>query len=315
MPSDFYRQHVHIDPVALDAFGATLAAGELSAPDWRLPVYPDDNNRFVTFATIANAINYAFGDLATGDKYIVELDGIPWSGATAMMAALARAQREGLDIMNPYSLEGITVRDAAHIFRPAAGSPPIPLLAQRAAMLNSVGATLASGVDIPTLVDKVAGDAGALVEEIVGHFAAYADDRWLHPVTKEPLVYDKRARLMAVMYEGRARASGGHLPRLVNLEAVGPIVDYQLPRVLRAAGVISYSPALAAAVDSGQLIPAGSVEELALREATAVTVDALLGAVNSGLAEPITMVELDFALWSAGRKAAGRHHLTATTAY
>jgi hypothetical protein len=117
------------------------------------------------------------------------------------------------------------------------------------------------------------------------------------------------------MYEGRARSSDGALPTLSNIAGIGPVVDYQLPRALRADGVIVYSDTLAHAVDQGQLLPPGSIPELAIRCVTHAVVEDLVTAVSDLRSERVTMLELDYIMWVTGRKAAGRHHLTLTTAY
>lgn len=319
MPS-FYERHVRVDADALERYADALAGSDLSAPDWRLPIYPEGNREFVRFVTVANALNYAFTDFATQAKYVVELDGVAWSGATAMMAALMRARREGVDVLDPETLAWLSLDDVVEIFRPAEGSPQIPMMERRAMMLNAMGADLATATAgergaLEQLAWAVRYDAGELVRQIVSRFSAYADDRWLHPATKERLIFDKRARLLVVMYEGRARASGGELVPLSNLEGIGPVADYQLPRVLRASGVLVYDVELAATVDHGRILPAGSIEELSIRQATCVAVEELLARLNKHTGQPVTMVELDYVLWAAGRKAPGEHHLTPTTAY
>lgn len=333
---DTYQRLVRLDDGALTTYADRLVeSGQLVAPDWTLPVYPADHRTFVEFITIANALNFAFTDFVTGEKYAVEWDGTAWSGATGMFAALMRARREGIDILDPHVLRRLTLKDVALIFQPAKGSPEIPLLAERAAFLNAMGASLGAlerrdnpsgraddAVGLLWLMDWSRGpsgavDAGRLVEAIVSSFAPYAGDRFLHPTTKDLCIFDKRARLLVVMYEGRARASNGELETLGNLERIGPIADYQLPRVLRANGVLVYAPALADLVDQGTILPAGSEEELAVREATCAAIERLLVHVNAeaGTDQPLTMVELDYVLWASGRNAPGRHHLTPTTAY
>lgn len=307
---------VTVDEAALDAYAATLAAAGLPAPDWRLPIYPRlDARRFVEFVGVFNAINFCFADLTGGDgKYAVRFGDRTWAGATGLAAAIRRASNEGVDLLMPDVLARLDLRTAERVFR--SETIPLPLLPQRVAFLNNVGATmLARNAGFSDLVADCGFSAPAVVDALTSTFAAYADDRFEHPVTHETLRFDKRARLFVVMYEGRARASSHALRTLSGVEQIGPIVDYQLPRALRAAGVLRYGPTLAGIVDAGELLPAGSHAELSLRAVTAAAVDALLARVNALAGAPISMVELDHALWVAGRAAAGRHHLTATTAY
>lgn len=306
---------VEVDPVALEALAEKLAQGTFVAPDWRMPVYPaDDDESFVQFIGIQNSLNFCFADPVDGTKYGVVYQDIPWGGAMGLCAALLRAADEGCDLRNPEILMHLSLADVQEIFR--SDDAALPLLAERTALLTSLPGSLAPyGGSFANLVEACGFDAGVLIDRLVAEFPAYAGDQWLHPVTKELYVFDKRARLFALIYEGRARASAGALPTLSNVDAIGPPVDYQLPRALRADGVLHYAAELAAAVDDGELLPAGSCEELEIRVVTEQVIWTLLELVNAKLDKPISMVELDYALWVAGRKAGGRHHLCLTTAY
>jgi hypothetical protein len=86
--------------------------------------------------------------------------------------------------------------------------------------------------------------------------------------------------------------------------------DYQLPKVLRTLGLLRYSDDLAAMVDNGRLIEAGSKEENAIRAATIRACDLLAEQFNA------TTQDVDSWLWlnrNVDRNA--RFHLTRTTAY
>jgi hypothetical protein len=305
--------HVTIDLDALAAYAAELQDRGFTVADWRLPVYPGDHSAFVEFIGIQNAVNACFADLATAEKYTVTYDGVAWSGAMGLCAALMRAE-----LLEAGQLANLDLGLAATIF--AGDDVELPLLAERVAYLNSLAPSIARwGGSFGDLVDRCHYDAARIVNVLATQFPAYAGDRWLHPVTKQLHVFDKRARLFAVMYEGRARVSDGELPRLSNLDTIGPIVDYQLPRALRAAGVLAYSDELAGIVDRQQILPAGSAAEVELRAATSSAIWDLLANINTLRTHAgdtaITMVELDYALWVAGRTADGAHHLTPTLAY
>jgi hypothetical protein len=133
--------------------------------------------------------------------------------------------------------------------------------------------------------------------------------------TYAPLRFEKRARLFVLMYEGRARSSSGKLPTLNNLEAIGPVIDYQVPKTLRHLGILVYTFPVANLVDNNEFIEVQSREEVAIRVAAYVATEELNKAINELRADPITMVELDYLLWSEGRKAQGNHHLTLTDRY
>jgi hypothetical protein len=110
--------------------------------------------------------------------------------------------------------------------------------------------------------------------------------------------------------------------------------DYQIPKTLRAAGLLIYDEALAHAVDHHVLLRPGSAEEASIRIATLVAADRLLEYLNTegklllqkprgaervevGRA-PCTVNHLDYALWYTGRymvPSEARHHLCRTIMY
>lgn len=309
---------VEICEERLEALAQRLAATPLEAPSWREPVYPQqDDERFVQFLGVGNAINFCFSDLLTGEKFSVRYPydaEKSWSGSFGMWASLWRACDEGLDVLDASLLRELSMLDAEHIFR--SDGAPLPMLSERLMNLQSVGACLYRYADqFLYFFEDYHWDAGVIVDRLIKEFPAYGCDRWLHPQDGHRFSFDKRARLFVLMYEGRARSSEGRLPMLSNIKMVGPVVDYVLPKTLRYTGVLSYHDRLARLVDSGGIIVAGSEEELAIRLATHVAVEELLAEVNRHRRPAISMAELDFALWSEGRRVEGRHHLTPTTAY
>lgn len=119
--------------------------------------------------------------------------------------------------------------------------------------------------------------------------------------------YLKKAQLTLMFIAAEYNATGPVQRCRLNVTAAA---DYQLPKVLRALGVLEYSEALAARVDGHEPIAEDSTEERAIRAATVIACDAL--AEQFG----VTMEEIDFWLWvnrNAAREA--RFHLTETTAY
>ena len=71
-----------------------------------------------------------------------------------------------------------------------------------------------------------------LVELLVQNFgSAYADAQSLRiDGTRYFLSFDKRAQLVAVMLHDRALDSNGILPVVEDIDDVGPIADYELPK-------------------------------------------------------------------------------------
>lgn len=126
---------------------------------------------------------------------------------------------------------------------------------------------------------------------------AYADD------------YLKKAQLtlMFVASELTNSPATDMQPLTLNVTAAA---DYQLPKVLRSLGVLSYGQELAEKVDSEQLIEADSLAERGIRAATVLACDKLAEHFNA------TIEEVDFWLWLNRNKARdAKFHLTKTTHY
>jgi hypothetical protein len=306
---------ITINQEEVEALATQMATTPLTTPDWRLPVYPaTDDASFVQFIGVQNAINFCFTDPVSLNKYAASYQDALWSGATGACAALMRAVENGVDLLDTSVLAALSLGEARHLF--VSAEAPLPMLSERVAFLNSLYASLEAYDDsFANLVEAAGYDALEIENRLVEEFPAFAGDRSIHPLTKEEFVFNKRARLFAIEYEGRARASNGKLPTLSNVDLIGPVVDYQLPRALRAAGALVYDEQLAEFVDGQRLLAPGSVDEIEIRLATDQVVRSLLTLINQQVEVPVSMVEVDFALWVAGRKAGGEHHLTYTTNY
>ena len=74
-----------------------------------------------------------------------------------------------------------------------------------------------------------------------------------------------------------------------------------MPHVLRREGVLAYDPGLAARIDRGELLPAGSPEEVEIR---AVALHAVELAVRALRARGVdaSAQRLDYLLWNRGQR-------------
>lgn len=312
-----------IDMDALDTFAQNLAQKQMEAPSWREPVFPqEDDERFIHYLGVVNSINFCFADFATDKKFDIEYRGKIWSGAYALHAAVARALVNKYDLLDPYFLANMTYPLAEIIF--SHHTTPIPMLAERVANLRDVGATLLrTGWDNFANLFKESDyylfhNGNGIVERLTKLFVSYRDENnW---EGKYVLRFSKRAQLFPMMYHGRALSSGGKLQPIRDPEHFGPVVDYQIPRILKALGILQYKLWLEKYVRDGREIQANSRAEIEIRAQTVRAVSLLLERINElrPSDNQITMVELDFALWSAGRDPSiprSRHHYTFTTAY
>lgn len=193
-----------------------------------------------------------------------------------------------------------------------AGEGTLQLLPERWRQLNEVAAALHSEWEGSTanLVAAAGFDAEQVVQLLTSTVPGF-DDAPESPAGQLP--FHKLARLATAMM-----SAGGSIP-FSNLERLPVYPDYMLPRVFRHYGILEYSPKLAAAVDTQQLVPKESLWELAIRWATVYSGDRLAAALRAcGVA--VTTPALDYAMWESavlGRDAStmGEHHRTLTLAY
>jgi len=310
------RSSVTIDLFALEAFAEELSEQGLTAPQWREPWYPrEDDETFVQFLGVANAINFCYTQPGH-EKFAIEWNGTMLAGSAGLMAALQRAREGGLDILNADVLGDLSLDDMRDIFHSDAG--PLPLMESRLKHLRNVGQCLNETYEGSFLhfLRCYQLDATVITHCLQRDFIAYGGDFCLRS-DGTLLRFDKRARLMPLMYEGRARSSNGALPLLENYSAIGPVIDYQVAKTLWAKDVLVYSANLAGKIEREVPLIAWESEELAIRFHAHHAVELLLERViQLQRAFPLrefSMVELDYALWSAGKNLPGKHHLCITT--
>lgn len=158
--------------------------------------------------------------------------------------------------------------------------------------------------DFLRLVSAAEGSAGRLVEILTR--MPYFDDRQTYRGRKVP--FFKRAQLAAadlgLAFEGEAPGD------FHDLEALTIFADNLVPHVLRMDGILEYHPALLAGIKAGDLIPAGSPQEVELR-ACAVHAVELLRDTPAARERGVTAQQLDYLLWHRGQqkhyKAVPRH--------
>lgn len=305
-------EHVARHAPVIELLAKAWAHDDLSIPSWREPVFPqDDNDDFVNFLGVGNAINFCFTDPKTGVQYRQEFRGCHWYGAMGMWASLMRAREAGMHILNwKFLSKDLTESHVEEIF---ASDRPLPLMKERFLQLYRVGALMKRRKFSDRIRDsryRVFGSDGVM-SQIVS-YDAYFDSGWYHGCA---LPFHKRANLFAMMYHGRALASNGALPPMKDAADLTPPADYDVPRALRHLGILTYSDELARKVDAGEKIPKDSNMENEIRLQTVFAMRDLCDELSRVRQEPVTIAALDYKVWSAGRNVSTPHHRTATTAY
>ena len=314
-------QHVFINDNKLIEAAQELSSMDFRHNDWRDAVFPkEDDDRFIAFLVVSGAINFCFTDFTTDKSFDMEYPkGKVQTGAFAMFASLMRAMQEGVDVLDPGVLTGLTQEKVLDIFRHA--ETPMPMLEEKTRHLNNLGRYFRNKKRGFADIFRKNGfrafysSGGRGIVPDLARIACYGDKSlW----KGQWMLFHKRAQLVPMMYHGRALSSNGALPLLEDPENIGPIADYRVPQVLRRKGVIYYSRELAMLVHSGCAIPKHSDMGIEIRAiGTVKAMDRLVAEVNLRRSpdSQIVMGQLDYLVWKMGRQAEGRHHYTYTTAY
>ena len=293
---------VSVDADAIPAYANRLATEghgrDVAPPDPWLATEHDPEPR-VALVLALDAVNFGSGY----HPVVTKRPGL--SGAVTMATAL----REHLESAgaDAGSLAAVTTAEAHRIFgQPHDDGPVDELMARFAIVLADLGALVRDRYDGEFLA--LVADADRSAARLVGildQLPYFHDVEAWHGVE---VPFYKRAQLAAA---DLSRAFDGSGPgRFDDLDRLTVFADNLVPHVLRVDGVLRYDAELAASIDAGELLEAGSVAEVEIRAAGVHAVE-LLSAELAATGRPTTPQELDYVLWFRGGaptyKAVPRH--------
>lgn len=284
--------HVRIHAPAIEAYVRELAAADPTTPGHD-PVchHLDDGANTAAFFLTLDAINFGSGYF----PFLRKRPGL--SGYFTVASALADRFRSRGPLAAD-ELAAITAEGCGELFGQDAGHPVVgELMARFAQALNDLGALLAARYDgsCTALIEAAAGSAARLIGRLAE--MPYFQDVQTH--AGEPVAFYKRAQLAAA---DLALAFGGAgWGRFEDLADLTIFADNLVPHVLRVDGILNYTPGLAMRIDRGELISAGSAEEVELRAAAVTAAEWIVAAANrQGLAW--TAMDVDYRLWNRGQR-------------
>jgi hypothetical protein len=212
-------------------------------------------------------------------------------------------------------LAKLRVDDCTRIFAQDPANMPVRELMQLfATALNNLGIYLLQDFDgtFTTLIKSAGGQAERLVQLLIQ--MPFFNDA--ESYAGNDVLFFKRAQLMAA--DLALAFNGQGLGHFTDLDRLTMFADNLVPHVLRIDGLLNYDESLAHRIDTEQLIPAGSPEEVEMR-ACALHVVELLGQELRSKGQAITSMQLDYLLWNRGQepnyKRAKPRHRTRTVFY
>ena len=297
---------VTVGPTAIDNLADAWRDREFPLPGWDyegLPrglSDPDWYNLCVVACSVLACIWPPEGESMWTTRY----EGSDLDDAPAVFSCFSRQLDDGT-----FDLSVFDDLTATEFF---AGSGTLQLIDEKWDQLLSVVSAIRGewAGSITDLIKCADHDAERIVELLSSTIPGFYDAP-LSPVGRLP--FFKLARLATAMM-----SAGGSVP-FRGLDRLPVYPDYMLPRVLRHYGVMVYTPELANAIDSRQLIEKESPWELGIRWATVFSGDRLADALRArGVA--VSTPALDYALWESAvlgpnADGMGEHHRTLTLAY
>lgn len=285
-------RHVRVDRAAAERVAEHLSQSTPAATpfdDGLHYVGPPDQT--ANYVLLLDALNFCFwGD--DEKRWRVEWQGQVYNGYRALAAALRRQIAAGVPVWDATLLARLSLADLRTWLR-GVDAIELPLLASRWRHAQEVGAWLLarSGGRFLRAVETCRGSAVVLVHLIESNLPSFAD---VALYAGQPVGFYKRAQICVADLHA---ALGGQDPAAFrDLASLTAFADYKVPQILRALGILEYSPTLAARVDGLEEIPAGSPEEVEIRAGTIWGVEALVNALHR-LGRPVIAQEVDYLLW------------------
>lgn len=242
----------------------------------------------IAYLLVLNSQNFQFWDVSSGKYERYEFEGV--TGAMGMRRALAKVWG---DDPTPATFRRVWEEKGVRgIFGPI--SQPL----KRDRMLDEV------------LSGPLESMSRTIAMFAQGHGKRFGVEHAKLIADEFPIAYAdpylKRAQL--ALLEIASFCAEFDIP--VKVDSLTLCADYQLPRVMRALGVLEYADGLALRVDNRVLIPQDSAEERAIRAATIVAGELMAAHFD------VPAAAVDNYLWQR-RNEAGEtpFHLTVTTAY
>lgn len=246
------------------------------------------------YVLLLDALNFCFWVDPGQRRWEVEYRGQIYNGYKALSVALRRALEEGVSLTRAETLASLSLEQLSQVMR---GQGEIPMLDRRLEHANQVGRQLLAlwDGDFSRAVTSCEGSAVALTALIARDFSCFHD---VSSYQGRPIPLYKRAQITVVDIAGSLDFQG--YGEFFDLDQLTAFADYKIPQVLRALGILEYSPELAARVDRQELLEPGSPEEVEIRAGMVWAVELIRRQMND-LGRPLMAYELDWWFWNLGQ--------------
>ena len=293
--------HVLINHERIPAYAASLiphlADKQTLDPSRHYVGHGEDS---VAFIITLDAINF-------GSGYFPHLRKRPGMSGYFTIASSLTDSFTKRGPLSARELSEITTSGCARMFAQDIGNPAIAeLMSLFSRALNDLGSYLCARFHGRFTDLIVAADHSAVrLVDILRVMPLFFDEEKYRGMS---VPFYKRAQItasdLAIAFDGRGPGEFHDLNRLTIF------ADNMVPHVLRVDGILSYNKDLLARIGQGELIPAGSEEEVEMRACAVHAVELIARAITA-TGDQVTAQQLDNALWNKGQnseyKAIPRH--------
>ena len=289
-------EHVRLDHGTLESLSQSWVEQPFQVPGWDWAIHwrgrPEEMAHYIL---LLDSLNFCFWVDPGKPRWRVFHHDQWFNGYKALSVALGRGLEEGIPLTSASALADLDMETLTHVLR---GEGQIPMLEQRLAHARQVGKQLLElhQGDFCRAIASAQGSAPALASLIARDFPCFYD---VSTYRGRTIPLYKRAQITVVDLAGSLGFSG--LGAFHDLDQLTAFADYKIPQVLRALGVLVYSPSLAAQVDQQQLLSPGCAEEVEIRAAMIWAVE-LVRRHMAALGRPLMAYELDWFLWNLGQQ-------------
>jgi hypothetical protein len=307
--------HTHLDKIAEVA--GWMAFEDLPMPDYALPlgVGQGSPEEVIDFILTADVADTAFTDFASHVKFQVDYAGRHWSDSDALFACMKRAMDGGTPILDGAFLAKVTRSEMERIF---AGNIEMPMLTEKTQVLNQVGAVLVERYGgrfhnfVKSCSPKLYDNGNGLIDRLVKEFPRFND---VSQYDGQTIKFYKLSQLGIWFVYSALRKSGQF--RLEDLEKMTAFADYMVPVALRLLGITSYSRQLEHAIQTYQMIPRDSRQEIEIRAHCIYATALLCEEINRLRSRDLQIIipQIDARLWTHYHTTWWPHHLTQTIMY
>ena len=295
---------------------AWMAYEELPLPNLAVPFGMEKTPDVATdFIMVGTTIDTAFTDFKSHVKFQIDYAGEHHSDSDAMFACLKRAMDKGVPILDGTFLAKMTRADMGKIF---AGNIEMPMLDEKLELFHQAGAVLASKYGgrfynfIQSCSPKLYDNGNGLVERLAAEFPRFND---VSRYEGHEIKFYKLTQLGYWQIYSGLHGTGGF--KLEDPQKMTAFADYIVPVGLRLMGMTSYSPELEKAINSYQMIPRDSRQEIEIRAHCLYATALLADEINKirPTDQQIIIPQIDARLWTHFHTTGWPHHLTRTIMY